>query len=182
MKISSAPVSYQTHVRPAQVRDMIRCCEDLQQTFNRLADATTKNLGHFQDISKEPDWKAVALQWPQQPAVREFKEAALNNHFVCANWKAFDELQGEAHRSREELLTARSLVPVDAGFMWLRRFIHSVVTWEGQTRNSVSPSLQVAANNSGWMIIARLLQRELDQAEEVLLEDSNDGGRSWDGG
>ncbi|NYT72470.1 hypothetical protein HZU72_08530 [Halomonas sp. QX-2] len=182
MKISSAPVSYQTHVRPAQVRDMIRCCEDLQQTFNRLADATTKNLGHFQDISKEPDWKAVALQWPQQPAVREFKEAALNNHFVCANWKAFDELQGEAHRSREELLTARSLVPVDAGFMWLRRFIHSVVTWEGQTRNSVSPSLQVAANNSGWMIIARLLQRELDQAEEVLLEDSNDRGRSWDGG
>ena len=182
MKISSAPVSYQTHVRPAQVRDMIRCCEDLQQTFNSLADAMTKNLAHFQDVSKEPDWKAVALQWPQQSAVREFKEAALNNHFVCANWKAFDELQGEAYRSREELLTARSLVPVDAGFMWLRRFIHSVVTWEGQTRNSVSPSLQVAANNSGWMIIARLLQRELDQAEEVLLEDSNDRGRSWDGG
>jgi len=27
MKISSAPVSYQTHVRPAQVRDMMRCCD-----------------------------------------------------------------------------------------------------------------------------------------------------------
>lgn len=174
MKISSAPVSYQTHVRPAQVRDMICCCEALQQTFNRLADATTKNLAHFQDVSKKPDWKAVALQWPQQSAVREFKEAALNNHFVCANWKTFDELQGEAYRSCEELLTARSLVPVDADFMWLRRFIHSVVTWEGQTRNSVSSTLQVAANNSGWMFIARYLQRELVQAEEVLLRDSDD--------
>lgn len=165
MKISSAPVSYQTHVRPAQVRDMICCCEALQQTFNRLADATTKNLAHFQDVSKEPDWKAVALQWPQQSAVWEFKEAALNNHFVCANWKAFDELKGEAYRSREELLTKRSLVPAEADFIWLRRFIHSVVMWEGQTRNSVSPTLQVAANNSGWTIIASLLQRELDQVK-----------------
>lgn len=33
-----------------------------------------------------------------------FKEAALNNHFVCANWKAFDEIQGNAHQFREELL------------------------------------------------------------------------------
>ncbi|SDM90010.1 hypothetical protein [Vreelandella arcis] len=165
MKISSAPVSYQTHVRPAQVRDMIRCCEDLQQTFNRLADATTKNLDHFQDVSKEPDWKAVALRWPQHSAVRAFKEAALNNHFVCANWKTFDELQSEAYRSREELLTTRSLVPAEADFIWLRRFIHSVVMWEINTIEPYPPTLRVARAIQGWKGVANALQKELNKID-----------------
>lgn len=163
MKISSAPVSYQTHVRPAQVRDMIRCCKVLQQTFDRLAYATTTNPGHFLNVSKPPDLQIVASQWPKQPEIKEFKEAALNNHFVCANWKAFDELAGEGCRSREEVLTARSLVPVDADFIWLRRFIHSVVTWEDHVASRIPPTLEVAANISGWTLIARSLQRELDQ-------------------
>jgi hypothetical protein len=45
----------------------------------------------------------VAVQWVSQPEVPAFREAALNNHFVCANRKAFDELQDDGFRSREAL-------------------------------------------------------------------------------
>lgn len=165
MKISSAPVSYQTHVRPAQVHDMIRCCEALQQTFDRLTYMTTNNPGHFLNVSKAPDLQIVASQWPRQPEINEFKKAALNNHFVCANWKAFDELAGEGYRSRAELLTARSLVPVDADFMWVRRFIHSVVIWEINTIEPYPPTLRVALAIQGWKGIANALQKELNKID-----------------
>lgn len=94
MKISNAPVSYQTHVRPVQVRDMIRYCTALQEACDRLGSATTQYPQYFLDVGAQPDWRVVAMQWASPSEVAAFREAALNNHFVCANWKTFDQLQG----------------------------------------------------------------------------------------
>lgn len=161
MKISNAPVSYQTHVRPGQVCDMIRHCTALQAACDRLASATIQYPQYFLDVGAQPDWRVVAMQWVSQPEVTDFREAALNNHFVCANWKTFDQLQGKAYRSREALLQGRPLVPMEADFPWLRRFIHSVVTWERDKADPCPPTLRVAAANRGWALVASALQQEL---------------------
>ncbi|WP_143025078.1 hypothetical protein [Franzmannia pantelleriensis] len=162
MKISSAPVSYQTHVRPSQAVDMIRHCKALQRAFDRLTD-TSRDPRRFLDTSATYDPQMVAMQWVSQREVPAFREAALNNHFICANWKTFDELKGDGFRSKEAVLTGRPLVPGDADFMWLRRFIHSVVVWETSTAEPNPPTLRVAAAFQGWSDVANALQRELER-------------------
>lgn len=145
---------------------MIRRCEALQQAFERLAN-TSQDYRRFLDPGATYDAASVAIKWPSQPEVRAFPEASVNNHFVCANWKTFDQLRGDGYRSRESLLEGRALVPFDADFMWLRRFIHSVVKWERNMEAPCPPTLRVAAAFQGWSDIAHALQRELDKADNI---------------
>lgn len=147
MKISNAPVNYQTHVRPAQLRDMIRHCTALQETCDCLASATTQHPQYFLDVGAQPDWRVVAMQCASQPEFVAFREAALNNHFVCDNWKTFEKLQGKAYRSREVLLPSRPLAPIEVDFPWLRLFIHLVVTWEREKVDPCPPTLRMASAN-----------------------------------
>lgn len=136
MNISNAPVGYQTQVRPAQVRDMIRHCEALQAAF--------ENLSHQMNQDYRPLWRVAARSqawqagWAVLSEAHAFREAALSNHFVCGNqWATLDELDGdhEHYLSRTGLAASRSFLPEKPGFIWLRRFIHSVVIWDVSTVN-----------------------------------------------
>lgn len=168
MNISNAPVGYQTQVRPAQVREMIRHCEALQAAFEELNRQLIQEYRHWWRAKARP--QAEMTEWAVLPAVRAFREAALSNHFVCGNkWATLDELDtDQAHYlSRTDLSASCSFLPVRPDFLWLRRFIHSVVIWDVSTPVGDEPLLDVAKSETNWQTIAELLQRELDQAEHL---------------
>lgn len=52
-----------------------------------------------------------------------------------------------------------------ADFLWLRRFIHSIVTWEHEKVVPYLLTLRVAIENQGWILVTHALQRDLDQTE-----------------
>lgn len=168
MNISNAPVGYQTQVRPAQVREMIRHCEALQAAFEDLNHQMNQKYRKMWQAPARPQgWKAG---WAALPEAHAFREAALSNHFVCGNqWSTLDELDTDhAHNlSRTDLSASRSFLPERPDFLWLRRFIHSVVIWDVSTPVGDEPLLDVAKSETNWQTIAELLQRELDQAEHL---------------
>lgn len=167
MNIYNAPVSHKVQVRPAQVRDMIRHCEALQAAFDDLSKQA--NLQYRKPWDKKPRALFWATTWPTLPAVQAFREAALSNHFVCGNWETFDELEaGHAHYfQRADLTSGQPNVPESPDFLWLRRFIHSIVIWDVSTPDDDFPLLDVARSEFNWQSIADLLQHQLDQADHV---------------
>lgn len=167
MNIYNAPVSHKVQVRPAQVRDMIRHCEALQAAFDDLRKQINQDFRKWwESKSRAPAW---ATAWPALPEVHAFREAALSNHFVCGNWETFDELEaGHAHYfQRADLTSGQPNVPESPDFLWLRRFIHSIVIWDVSTPDDDFPLLDVANTEFNWQSVAELLQRQLDQADHV---------------
>lgn len=168
MKIYNAPVSHKTQVRPAQVRDMIRHCEALQAAFYHLNSQMNQDFRKWWETqSRAQAWE---MAWPVLPEVHAFREAALSNHFVCSKkWPTLDELAADhAHYLlRADLQTNCPNIPENPDFMWLRRFIHSVVIWDVSTPDGDYPLLDVARSKFNWESMAELLQCRLDQAEHV---------------
>lgn len=167
MNIYNAPVSYKVQVRPAQVRDMIRHCEALQAAFDDLNKQINQDLRKWwESKSRAP---ALAAAWPALPEVHEFREAALSNHFVCGKWETFDELGADhAHYfQRADLTSGHPNIPETPDFLWIRRFIHSIVIWDVSTPDDDFPLLDVARSEFNWQSIAELLQHQRDQAEYI---------------
>lgn len=168
MDIYNAPVSHQTKVRPEQMLDMIRHCEALQAAFEDLSRQMDLKYRYWWNAKNRPQAEMAA--WTVLPAVHEFRKAALRNHFVCGKkWATLDELDTDhAHYlSRTDLSASCSFLPEKPDFLWLRRFIHSVVVWDVSSADDDAPLLDVAKSESDWRTIAKLLQHELDQAEHV---------------
>jgi hypothetical protein len=167
MKIYNAPVSQNIRVRPAQVLDMIRHCEALQAAFDDLSKQVDKNFRKWwQTKARAP---ALAKAWLTLPEVKAFREAALSNHFVCGNWETFDELESNhAHYFQRADVQAGDLnIPEVPDFLWMRRFIHSIVIWDVSTPEGDHPLLEVARTKFNWKTIAELLQHQLNQADHV---------------
>lgn len=179
MIIFDEKVSHRTQVRAPQVYAMVDACR-LMQNFYRMFDSGDINKSMPLAIAskqKEESWLAS-----QDPSLHEilsfFRHTALAGHFVCGNWKTCDELEVDEpqYLSRNALRKESArfnpfgmssgprFLPAEPSFMWLRRFIHSVVIWDVAEGKVGQPIRDVALCTDDWDDIADLLEHELDKA------------------
>lgn len=180
MIIFDEKVSFRTQVRVAQVYAMIKACRQLQSTYRAVQGGA---LGIVMPNSAGTRQAQEAWLTSDDEflfdMVSNFRHVALSNHFICGNWETCDELKADdpGYLSRDALRhpvdmqvgipvrrSGPNLLPQAPDFMWLRRFIHSVVIWDITAVEGEMPVRDVALCTDNWDVIADQLEHELDKA------------------
>ncbi|WNK21205.1 hypothetical protein P1P91_05895 [Halomonas piscis] len=180
MIIFDEKVSFRTQVRVAQVHAMIKACRQLQSAYRAFQSGAIRITlpGQVGTQQMQEAWLTSTEPFLLD-ILSNFRHVALSNHFVCGNWETCDKLEADDpnYLSRDALrhpIDTRARIPIRRSgpnllpqapdFMWLRRFIHSVVTWDITAAEGEMPIRDVALCTDNWDVIADQLEHELDKA------------------